>query len=83
MESSKALVCLFLDGVLCSYRKGKNKKLTMMNRCFTCVHYQRFVREMDEEDARVMAEIDEIRNHGYEYVDRKRSWKNRSLRRGV
>jgi len=55
----KPLVCLFLDGVFCSFRK--NDKVTMMDRCFTCAHYQRFIREMEEEDQRVMDQIDRIR----------------------
>lgn len=55
----KPLSCLFLDDVLCSYRK--DERFTVMSRCFKCGHYRRFLREMDEEDKRVMDEIDEIR----------------------
>jgi hypothetical protein len=31
-----------------------------MNRCLRCPHYKRFEREMDEEDARESAEIEDI-----------------------
>lgn len=59
----KVLSCFFLDDVLCSYRKSE--KFTVMDRCFKCPHFRRFMHEMAEEDEKVMAEIDEIRKHGY------------------
>lgn len=55
----KRLSCLFLDGVLCSFRK--TKQVAIMNRCLKCPHYLRFMRDMAEEDERVMAEIDSER----------------------
>ena len=55
----KVLSCVFLDDVLCSYRKSE--KFTVMGRCLKCRYYERFMREMAEEDAKVMDEIDEIR----------------------
>jgi len=55
----KILSCVFLDDVLCSYRKSE--KFTVMGRCLNCCHYARFMREMAEEDAKVMDEIDEMR----------------------
>jgi hypothetical protein len=58
----KVLSCVFLPDVLCSYRK--DAKFGVMARCFECRHYRRFMREMDEEDAKVMDEIDEIRKTG-------------------
>jgi hypothetical protein len=39
-----------------------------MDRCFECSELTRFEREMDEEDEKMMNEIDEIRKHGYEDV---------------
>jgi len=57
--SSKLLSCLFLLDVWCSFRKSE--KFTMMDRCLKCKHYERFLREMDEEDEKVMDEIDEMR----------------------
>jgi hypothetical protein len=61
----KLLSCVFFDDVLCSFRKSE--KSGIMNRCLKCAHYKRFMREMDEEDARVMDEIDKIRKYGYDY----------------
>jgi len=49
--------------VFCSHQKYD--KPVLLNRCLTCSHYLRFLREMDEEDERVMDEIDRIREeHG-------------------
>jgi len=59
----KLLSCMFLDDVLCSFRKSE--KSAIMNRCWKCPHFKRFKREMDEEDEKVMAEIDRIRKYGY------------------
>jgi hypothetical protein len=61
-NSSKLFPCAFLPDVLCSYRK--DEKFDVMDRCSTCRHYGRFMREMDAEDERVMDEIDEIRRTG-------------------
>lgn len=59
----KLLSCVFSVDVLCSYHKDAT--FGVMNRCFKCPHYRRFEREMDEQDERIMDEIDEIRKHGY------------------
>lgn len=56
------LPCMFVVGVLCSYRK--DKRFVVMGRCFKCRHYRRFEREMDEEDEKIMDEIDEIHRTG-------------------
>jgi hypothetical protein len=53
------LPCVFFPDVLCSSRKSE--KFGIMNRCFKCPHYFRFMREMQEEDERVMDEIDRER----------------------
>ena len=58
----KVLPCVFWEGLLCSYRK--DTRVGMMGRCFKCPHYAKFEREMDEEDERIMDEIDEIRRSG-------------------
>jgi hypothetical protein len=58
----KVLSCVFLNDVLCSYRK--DVKFGVMARCFKCPYFRRFEREMDVEDERVMDEIDEIRRTG-------------------
>jgi restriction endonuclease len=58
-DGLKPLSCLFLDDVLCSYRK--DERLTVLSRCFKCPHYERWQRMMDEDDERMMDEIDEMR----------------------
>ena len=63
VQEGRVLSCMFYDDVLCSYRKSE--KFGVMNRCLKCRHYKRFLREMDEEDKRVMTEIDRIRKYGY------------------
>jgi hypothetical protein len=60
--SVKVFKCLFFEDVLCSFRKSE--KFAILDQCFKCPHYSRFIREMDEEDQRVMDEIDEIRRTG-------------------
>lgn len=55
--------CLFFDDVFCRYSKIL-KKDRVGSVCSRCEHYARFEREMDEEDERVMDEIDEIRRTG-------------------
>lgn len=36
-----------------------------MTTCLNCPPYSKFMREMDEEDAKVMEEIDQIHKFGY------------------
>ena len=55
----KLLLCVFWDDVLCSYRK--DGRAGVMARCWKCAEFERFEREMDEEDERIMNEIDEER----------------------
>ena len=57
-NSSKLLSCEFHDDVLCSHRKYEG--FGIMDRCLRCRYYRRFMREIAEEDERVMDEIDEI-----------------------
>jgi len=61
-EAPKELSCFFLEDVLCTFRKAYASGI--MNRCLTCPHYRRFEKEMDEQDERVMDEIDRIRKYG-------------------
>ena len=56
-NGSKLLSCVFWNDVLCPCRKDARDQ--MMARCFDCAECKRFEDDMDEEDARVMAEIDE------------------------
>lgn len=56
----KPLSCLFLLDVLCSFRKSE-KVFGIMDRCLKCKHYLEFLKEMQEEDEKVMDEIDRMR----------------------
>ena len=57
----KILSCLFLLDVLCSYRKTEG--FGVMDRCMKCRHYEEFLRVMQEEDEKVMDEVDEMRRY--------------------
>lgn len=59
MGKKKLFSCFFLADVLCSFRK--DERFNVMERCFKCPHYRRFMSEMQEEDDKVMDEIDRIR----------------------
>ena len=58
VDSAKVLSCVFFDDVLCSYRK--DKRFGVMDRCTKCRYYEQFMREMAEEDEKVMDEIGEV-----------------------
>ena len=60
---TKRLQCFFDVDVFCSFRRYEN--MHIMSRCFSCSHYRRVMCEMEEEDERVMDEIDRIRKYGY------------------
>ena len=59
----KVLSCFFLTDVLCSYRKYE--KIGVMSRCLKCQYYERFKREMDEEEEEFWDEVNMIRKYGY------------------
>jgi hypothetical protein len=59
----KLLSCIFLLDVLCSDRKSDDFR--PMERCFSCKHYLRFLRLMEEEEDKFFAECDKIRKFGY------------------
>jgi len=59
--SSKPLFCSFKPRVLCSFRTSE--KSGVMDRCLKCRYYEEFLREMQEEDEKVMDEIDRMREH--------------------
>ena len=61
VSESESLSCVFLNDVLCSFRK--DGRSGVIQRCLKCPHYRRFEREMDEEDERVMNGIDEERKN--------------------
>lgn len=54
----KLLSCIFDEKVLCSWRKSEDFR--PMERCFTCKHYLRFMREMEEEDQRLDDGIEKL-----------------------
>jgi len=60
----KPLSCLFTLKVFCSFRRS-DKVFGIMDRCLRCKHYLEFLKEMEEEDEKIMDEIDEMRRfHG-------------------
>jgi len=63
VEKEKVLSCLFLLDVLCSFRK--TEKFGVMDRCLKCSHYERFLREMDEQDEKFWDEEARIRKYGF------------------
>jgi hypothetical protein len=67
LEPSKAGFCWLRNDVICSYRKSAKSGMT--DRCLSCAELERFEREMDEEDEKMMDEIDEIRKYGYSSTD--------------
>jgi hypothetical protein len=56
-SSEKLLTCLFSLDVLCSSRKTEQSGI--MDRCFKCEHYARFVREMEMEDEAIDREVED------------------------
>ena len=51
--------CVFFDDVLCSFRKSE--KSGIMNRCFDCRYYKKFVEEKEKEEEEFWREVDEMR----------------------
>jgi len=58
----KLFSCFFLPDVLCIFRKNEN--FGVMSRCLKCPHYQRFLREMEEEEEELWDEVDRTRKYG-------------------
>lgn len=56
----KSFPCNFELGVVCPHKK--TARFALFGRCFKCSHYQKFMRDMDEEDQRVMDEIERERD---------------------
>jgi len=56
-------LCLFLDDVVCVKRNSVYKRgvFSVAKYCFGCPNYKAFILMMDEEDERIMAEIDRER----------------------
>lgn len=55
---TKLLICIFFADVLCSYRKSDDFR--PMERCWSCSHYKRFMRSMEEEDRRLDGGIERL-----------------------
>ena len=56
-------LCLFLDDVVCVHRNSVHKRsmFSVPKFCFNCSHYKAFILMMDEEDERIMDEINRER----------------------
>ena len=56
----KIFPCLFLlDVKVCSFRKSET--FDVMDECFKCSHYKRFVEEMEREEEEFFEEVDRLR----------------------
>lgn len=62
MVKDKPLPCVLWDDVTCRYRKSE--KVLVMVRCWHCREFRRFVREMGEDDAKIMDDIEKEREAG-------------------
>ena len=63
MVRGKSLPCFLWDDVTCRFRKSE--KVLMMIRCWHCQEFKRFLREMGEDDAKMMNDIEKKRgSHG-------------------
>ena len=65
MEFSRRGFCVFLVDLFCSFQKYD--KPVVLDRCFTCPHYLRVMREMEEEEEKFFDEVDRIRSGELEY----------------
>ena len=59
----KALPCIFLLDVLCSWRKDA-EDFRPMERCFTCKFYLKFARDLEKEEEKFFDEVEEREKHG-------------------
>ena len=55
----KVLSCVFLNDVLCKYRKSE--KPMVLGRCFKCRHFSRFNHIMEEQEDAFWEQVDRIR----------------------
>lgn len=62
-ELMESWLCVFYDDVFCHYSKV-NPDNRICSVCLNCKHYEKWEREMEEEDERIMADIDEILRTG-------------------
>lgn len=64
LVSTKQYECFFLVDTLCQFRKHKDIS-GIMHRCLKCPQYERFMREMEEEEEQFFEEVERIRKFGY------------------
>ena len=62
-SEKKLFSCLFFVDVLCSFRTSV--KFYIMERCFECVHYKRFLKEEQDEEEEFFEEVNKIRKFDY------------------
>jgi len=67
-------LCLFLVDVVCPFRTSvdKRRRFSVVGCCSKCSRYAQFVDGMEREEEEFFEEVEEIRKHGYAYVDKKR-----------
>lgn len=54
--NKKILSCVFLLDVLCSYQRSE--KPVILERCWDCPHYRRFLMEAEEEEEQFWDEVE-------------------------
>ena len=59
---SKLFSCVFFKDVLCSFRKYESSGI--MDRCFRCRHFERFMREKAEEEEEFWEEEERVLKYG-------------------
>lgn len=55
---AKRITCVFFDDVICSFRE---EGFGIMDRCFRCDHFFRFLSEMEKEEDEFWEEVDKLR----------------------
>lgn len=62
----KRMPCLYLDNLVCPHPK-REKFRSLDYRCFRCRYFKEWEKTMDDEDERVLNEIDRIRKNSEAY----------------
>jgi hypothetical protein len=62
MVKGKLLACVLWDDATCKFRKSETPM--MMVRCWRCREFKKFLREMGEDDVKIMDDIEKERGTG-------------------
>lgn len=67
MVERECMPCFYLDNVVCPHPKREQFR-SLDYRCFQCRSFKKWEKIMDEEDERMMNEIDMIRENPEAYL---------------